>query len=201
MKKKRGVAAALFFVLAMCASMVMIQEKQTMAQTGFSKMDANGNSEITVIEHKEFWKGRFSELDANKDGKLTVDEFMKGFTNRSFHEADVDKDKVLAAQEYVAYWCGPYAKATKGAQGTSQTNLVANGDVNMDGKISKDECLAIWLTRYHNMDSDKDEKVTMNEFTAYIRKMFKDLDKDGDGYIILEEYDYYLSGKASPVKK
>jgi Ca2+-binding EF-hand superfamily protein len=201
MKKEFGMVAIIFFVLTICLGMVMAQEKPAMAQTGFSKMDTNGNGEITAVEHREFWKGRFSELDANKDGKLTVDEFVQGVTKQTFNNADVDKNKVLMAQEYVAYWCGPTAKAPKDIKGKAQANLVAGADINKDGKISTDECLAIWLTHFNNMDTDKNDKVTMDEFVTYIKKSFKELDKNGDGYIVLEEYDYYWSGKGAPVKK
>jgi Ca2+-binding EF-hand superfamily protein len=201
MKKEFSVVAIMFFVLTICLGIVIAQEKPAMAQTGFSKMDTNGNGEITVAEHGAFWKGRYSELDANKDGKLTVDEFVKGVTKQDFNNADVDKDKVLIAQEYVAYWCGSKAKASKDVKTKAQANLVADADINKDGKISTDECLAIWLTHFNNMDTDKNGKVTMDEFVTYIKKRFKELDKNGDGYIVLDEYDYYWSGKAVPVKK
>jgi Ca2+-binding EF-hand superfamily protein len=194
MKKIFGMVVVILFVLTICLDMAK-------AQTGFSKMDTDGNGEITVVEHGAFWKGRFSELDANKDGKITVDEFIEGTTKQTFKNADTDKDKVLVAQEYVAYWCGSKAKASKDVKAKEQTNLVADVDINMDGKISKDECVAIWLTHFNNMDTNKDGKVTMDEFVTYIKKRFKELDKNGDGYIVLEEYDYYWSGKPATAKK
>ena len=201
MKKEFGVVAIMFFVLTICLGMVMAQEKPAMAQTGFSKMDTDGNGEITVVEHGAFWKGRFSELDTNKDGKITVDEFIEGTTKQTFKSADVDKDKTLVAQEYVAYWCGSKAKASKDVRTKEQVGLVADVDINMDGKISTDECVAIWLTHFNNMDTNKDDKVTMDEYVTYIKKRFKELDKNGDGYIVLDEYDYYWSGKGTPVIK
>ncbi|MBA4416887.1 MAG: hypothetical protein C0392_03095 [Syntrophus sp. (in: bacteria)] len=201
MKKKHGVVAVTLFVLTICMGMVMALEKPAVAQTGFSKIDTDGNGEITVVEHGAFWKGRFNELDANKDGKITVDEFIAGTTKQTFKNADANKDKVLVAQEYVAYWCGSKAKASKDVKGKAQANLVADVDINMDGKISTDECVAIWLTHFNNMDTNKDDKVTMDEYVTYIKKRFKELDKNGDGYIVLEEYDYYWSGKGTPVIK
>lgn len=201
MKKKLGAVAVMFFALTICLGMVLVHEKPVMAQTGFSQIDANGDGEITVVEHGEFWKGRFSQMDANKDGKLTVDEFMKGAASRTFSNADVDKDKVLVAQEYVAYWCGPNTKVSENAKRKAQGNPVADFDTNKDGKISKDECLVTWLTHYNDMDKDKNDKVTLDEFMTYIKKRFKELDKNGDGYIVLEEFDYYWSGKGSSVKK
>ncbi len=201
MKKRFGVATVIFFVLTICLGMVMAQEKPAMAQTGFSKIDTNGDGEITTVEHGAFWKGRYSELDANKDGKITVDEFVQGTIKQDFNNIDANKDKVLVAQEYVAYWCGSKAKASKDVKGKAQANLVADADVNMDGKISKDECVAIWLTHFNNADTDKNDKVTMAEFVEYIKKRFKELDKNGDGYIVLDEYDYYWSGKGALVKQ
>jgi Ca2+-binding EF-hand superfamily protein len=202
MKRKCSVAAVVFLVLTICCvGMATAQEKPAGVQSGFSKMDADGNGEITIVEHGAFWKGRFNDIDANKDGRISADEFVEGVIKHTFENAATSENKVLLAQEYVVYWCGPDAKAPKKAKGKAKVNVVADVDVNKNGKVDKDECSALWLTHFNNIDADKDGKVTKDEFVTYLKKRFKELDRNGDGYIVMAEYDYYWSGKPASVKK
>ena len=202
MKKKLGVVAAMLLILVMCAGTAMAEQKPVVAQTAFAKMDTDGNGEITIVEHKAFWKSRFADLDANKDGKLSAEEFVKGITGQTpGGTPGVGKDKALLAQQFVVYWCGPDAKVSKETKPKADIAASGNGDANKDGKIDKDECVAIWFTHFNAMDTDKDGKVTMDEYVSYLKKRFKELDKNGDGYIVAAEYDYYWSGTPATADK
>jgi Ca2+-binding EF-hand superfamily protein len=182
----------MLLVLTIGLSVAMAQEKIMLKESAFTKMDTNGDGEITVAEFKAYWKGRFGDIDANKDGKLMAAEFEKA-TRQVFDFADKDKDNVLVAQEFVAYWCGPDVVVPKKTKGKPKKTI----DTNNDGTISKDECVVFWRARFNEMDKNRDGKVTMDEFMTDIKKEFKKIDKNGDGYISVQEYDYYWSGKAS----
>jgi hypothetical protein len=191
MKKMCGVMLVLL-LLTVGLGVALAQDKPILAETAYTKMDADGNGEITVAEFKAYWQGRFGDIDADKDGKLMAEEFEKD-AKRVFEIADKDKNNVLVAQEFVAYWCGPDAVLPKKTKGKPKKTI----DTNNDGKVGKDECVVFWRARFNEIDKNRDGKVTMDEFLASMQKEFKEMDKNGDGYVSVQEYDIYWAKKAS----
>jgi Ca2+-binding EF-hand superfamily protein len=171
------------------------QDKPILAETAYTKMDADGNGEITLAEFRAYWKGRFSDIDADKDGKLMAAEFERDAI-KTFGVIDKDKNNVLVAQEFVAYWCGPDTVDLIKGKAVPTKKIDADGD----GKIGKDECVVFWRARFNEMDEDRNGKVTMVEFLKNMDKEFKEMDKNGDGYISVQEYDIYWAEKASAKK-
>ncbi|MDQ1277091.1 MAG: hypothetical protein QG555_130 [Thermodesulfobacteriota bacterium] len=199
MKKICGGGLVFLLILTFGLGVAMAQGKSpVVTQTAFAKIDTNGDGIITVAEYNAYWQGRFSDIDidTNKDGKVMAAEF-EASTKQQFSGLDANKDNSLVAQEFVAYYCGPEAKAPKKAKAKPMKKIAAN----KDGKIGKDECVAFWMARYSDMDTYKDGKVSMDEFLAAAKKQFKDMDKNGDGVIAVQEFDYYYAAQDAKAKK
>lgn len=197
MKKACGVLVIVLALIIVGVSGAMAQTKNpVVAQTIFTKIDANGDGSITVAEYAAYWQGRFKNIDSDKDSKLIAAEF-EAAVKESFGSMDTDKDNILVAQEHIAYWCGPQAKVPDKKKIKAKKNI----DSDKDGKIDNDECAVFWMARFNDMDKNKDNRVTMDEFLTAMKKRFKEIDKNGDGFISIEEHAYFWSAKTASAKK
>jgi Ca2+-binding EF-hand superfamily protein len=164
--------------------------------------DADNDGSITCSEAKNFASERFEAMDTGKNNTLSMDEMETGMD--AIHKVmDSNGDRLVNVQEYVTYWCGTAPKNGKtSARGNKQPQF-SKMDRNRDGKISTDECVALWTVRFRDADENRDGKLSSREYVQSVIIWFADMDPNRDSVVTLSEWRNYWIGKcqAEKIKK
>jgi Ca2+-binding EF-hand superfamily protein len=104
-------------------------------------------------------------IDTDKDGTVSKDEWI-AYQERVFVALDKNKDGFLEADEFYGPVSGnviPFA--TLGyAHGLMSKEMFGKLDTNGDGKVSKDEYLALQVKIFEMMDAHKKQQLGVADF-------------------------------------
>lgn len=137
------------------------------ASPAFSQQPASGN--VPRAQYISVQDGEFRKMDANKDGQVTreeVEDFQRltavaesqARNRQLFTQLDADRNGQLSSAEF--------AKVAAPAPPVNGEPVVAQLDLNRDGKVSLVEYRTAKLASFDRIDSDKDGVVTVAEMRA-----------------------------------
>jgi len=192
-KSTRSLFLSLCLLMA-CATAAMATETAPSM-----KGDINKDGFMECGEAKAFASERFTKMDANKDRKVTMIEMEDGMTS-THKEMDTDKDGLVDVEEMVTYWCGAAPKGANAPKNGNKQPQFRKMDKNNDGKLSVNECVAVFTVRFHNADANKDAKVTKQEYIQSLIYWFADIDVNHDSAITATEWSNYWIGKCQSGK-
>jgi Ca2+-binding EF-hand superfamily protein len=67
-----------------------------------ARFDTDHDGTVDLTEAKKAASDLFDRLDTNKDGTLSIRELRGHLSRKDFAAADIDKDKTLTKEEYLA---------------------------------------------------------------------------------------------------
>ena len=121
------------------------------------------------------WGLQFRQVDTDTDGQVSQDEFVAARADqilRNFDRLDTDRDGFLTAEEM--YW--KPVRLDREPRVRPQVALLARFDTNGDGRVSRDEYIAVYAEpireQFAEMDIDKDGYLSRAELEApdpYVR--------------------------------
>ncbi|MRR34604.1 hypothetical protein EG829_07885 [bacterium] len=156
--------------------------------------DINRDGSMTCREAKSFAVERFKAMDRTGDKRLNMDEMETSMAN--IHKMiDANGNRLVDVQEYLNYWCGAAPGKTNGAARGNKQPQFQKMDCNRDGRISSDECLALWTIRFQHADENRDGSLTSKEYVQSIIIWFADMDPNRDSLVTMNEWNRYWIGR------
>lgn len=116
---------------------------EAISQSGFAKMDSDGDGSLTAKEHASAAAGMFAAMDGDENGSVTA--------------AEMD-----AAQSAIG-----------GSSGMSSADKIKVVDTNNDGMLSRKEHVDGSAAMFAKMDGDSDGALTQIEFDAGHKAMME----------------------------
>ena len=156
-------------------------------------LDKAGNGYVTQDEFVAAAKTRFAKLDHNGDGKLTPDELMTPrdnnaaagkraqFAERRFDKLDANHDGVVTLNEFVAAATAKFKELDVAGNGRVTAEEIASSPRAHERAEKVAERIA------HRLDTNGDGRVSKDEFLAMAKTRFAKLDKNGDGFLTADE--------------
>jgi len=156
-------------------------------------LDSAGKGYVTQDEFVAAAKARFAKLDRNGDGKLTPDELetprgdkalsdkRAQFGERRFEKLDANRDGVVTLNEYLAAATGKFKELDVAGNGRVTAEEMANSPL----AHKRAEHVAERIAR--RLDTNGDGRVSKDEFLAIAKARFAKLDKNGDGFLSADE--------------
>lgn len=185
--------------LSLCLLMACATAAMATETAHSMKGDVNKDGFMECGEAKAFASERFTKMDVNKDRKVTMIEMEDGMTS-THKEMDTDKDGLVDVEEMVTYWCGTVPKGANASKNGNKQPQFRKMDKNNDGKLSVNECVAVFTVRFHNADANKDAKMTKQEYIQSLIYWFADIDANHDSAITTTEWSNYWIGKCQSGK-
>lgn len=198
--EKRVVATAACFVLASAAFAADAPTKPT-----GMRGDVDGSGTLTAKELVEERANFFAAIDGDKDGKIHIEKFILAL-KKDFETRDIDRNGLIAADEFVVSWCGKpaasqAAKAKAAKPALVKGNMLKQMDKSGNGQIEPEECVQFWATRFGELDANSDGKVSQDEFIAAMRQAAERIDTNKDSFISIDEYKWYWADVPQAAKK
>lgn len=132
-----------------------------------SKMDKDGDGQVSATEHADGAKMMFTKMDADKDGEVTSTEMDAAHASMKNHA----KESATARTEGSASEEKMQDKKAYDQTGTGKS---------MPKEMSSTQKIAA-------MDTNNDGKLSASEHAAGAKKMFGKMDKDHDGSLTAQE--------------
>ncbi|MCF6292439.1 MAG: hypothetical protein L3J04_03485 [Robiginitomaculum sp.] len=123
-----------------------------------TKLDSNGDGDVSLLEFTSQASPLLTRLDSNKDGSISSSEILEARKQR-FARLDVNNDGVLSRAD---------KKDAKIKRRSKAKTRRANMDADKDGRISRAEFLARKEWFMNKFDSNSDNLVTYEEIKIAI---------------------------------
>lgn len=168
-------------------------EFDTWNDTGFARLDANGDGELSSDEFRDCMRIDAGEdpadgnptaedmasADTDASGSLSAEEYMRA-ANRAHRRAFAGEgDGVVLMRRLILVPSGTTDEDVAGMSpseaGASAAGKFRTLDLNRDGEISKEEL----------------EKGGWDDMDAWLNLDFDEMDRSGDGTVSRDEYDQY----------
>jgi Ca2+-binding EF-hand superfamily protein len=106
------------------------------AEDMFKRMDADGNGQVTAVEHAQFAENKFKQSDTNYDGQVSAAECNAA--EAAYHKKNKVDEKATAAHIRLVDTDGNGQISTS-ENATFARNAFAKADKNGDQLLSEDE--------------------------------------------------------------
>lgn len=152
-----------------------------LTEEGFARLDADDDEALSFEEFSADALTRFDRTDADGDGVIGTDEMperLRNAANRADRSMPERAEIVSRLQERFD------ALDTDGSASLSLEEAKAGREMMKDRRGRSGDRGAL---RFARLDQDADGRVTKNEFLAVAEAEFERLDADGDGVLIVAE--------------
>ncbi len=183
----------------------------------FAISDSDNDGTITRTEFDTWNDTGFARLDANSDGELSSDEFRDCMridagedpadgnpTAEDMAEADTDASGSLSTEEYMRAANRAHRRAFSGdGDGVvllRRLILLPSGTTDEDvAGMSQSEAGASAAGKFRTLDTDRNGEISKEELeqggwddmNAWLTLDFDEMDRSGDGTVSREEYNQY----------
>jgi Ca2+-binding EF-hand superfamily protein len=172
------------------------QTRVKKAPESFEEIDANGDG---FIDAKEAWGMAYSASSLQLQGPVAAEQIVS-----YFQYLDANGDGFIDVKEAQVIADNATSQQAASVKPITGEQILAFMDTNRDGKISKDELVAMaaFQTKsqqagtaerkaaekiVRSMDANRDGKISKDEISTVLKPYFEQIDTNGDGFIDARE--------------